>query len=206
MTNRNRLTLITPAVIEPVTLAETKSALRITAADEDEFIATVLIPSARSMVEELTGRALVARTYDYRLDHFPPLDTDTIKLPMPPLISVTSIKYQDTSNVQQTWASAEYDVITDATFGGVRPKYGEWYPSTICHLDTVVVRFVAGYTHNAISPPDYADNVPIALKHAIFLLVGHLYENREATITATTIAELPLAFHSLIAPYRVYWS
>lgn len=206
MSDRNRLSLITAPAIEPVTLRETKQHLRILNDNEDEYIAKILIPSAREMVENLTGRALVARTYDYKLDHFPPLDTTLLKLPMPPLISVTSVKYQDSSNVQQTWASAEYDVITDATFSGVRPKYGENYPSTLHHPDSVVVRYVAGYADSGASPADFADMVPMNLKHAMWLLIGHGLENREATITTASIATVPLAFHDLIAPYRVYWS
>lgn len=51
----------------------------------------------------------------------------------------------------------------------------------------------------------YADAaaVPQGIKQAMLLLVGSWYENREATISGATIAEVPFAVDALIAPYRV---
>ena len=46
-------------------------------------------------------------------------------------------------------------------------------------------------------------DVPGPLKLAIKLLVGHFYENREAT-TMLKIDELPLGIKALIEPYRTW--
>ncbi|MGJ3264869.1 MAG: head-tail connector protein [Salinarimonas sp.] len=43
------------------------------------------------------------------------------------------------------------------------------------------------------------------LKEAVRLLAGHLYENREASVVDGTVKALPLGFHDLLAPHRV-WS
>lgn len=43
--------------------------------------------------------------------------------------------------------------------------------------------------------------VPAAVKHAILLLAGHFYNNREATAERGTIV-LPLGVSMLIEPYR----
>ncbi|MNQ91198.1 Phage gp6-like head-tail connector protein [compost metagenome] len=41
-----------------------------------------------------------------------------------------------------------------------------------------------------------------ALKLAALLLIGHWYTNREAVVTGTIATTLPLAYDSLIHPYR----
>jgi uncharacterized phiE125 gp8 family phage protein len=51
---------------------------------------------------------------------------------------------------------------------------------------------------------DAAEDVPSAIRHAIKLLVGGWYENREESVIGVSVASLPvsLAAESLIAPYR----
>ena len=41
-----------------------------------------------------------------------------------------------------------------------------------------------------------------ALRLAALLLIGHWYTNREAVVTGTIATTLPLAYESLIHPYR----
>lgn len=47
----------------------------------------------------------------------------------------------------------------------------------------------------------FDDAIPPPIRHAALLLIGHFYENREAT-SDRTLTELPFAVRSLIAPYR----
>lgn len=47
--------------------------------------------------------------------------------------------------------------------------------------------------------------VPGDLKEAIRQLVGHLYENREATLVGISAEELPLGFWDVVSQYRE-WS
>jgi uncharacterized phage protein (predicted DNA packaging) len=49
------------------------------------------------------------------------------------------------------------------------------------------------------------DPVPPDLKQAVRLLVGHWYENREATLVGVGAEQVPLGFWDLITPHRV-WS
>lgn len=50
---------------------------------------------------------------------------------------------------------------------------------------------------------DFTDGVPPALVHAMKLYVGHLYENREATLVGSTGDETPLGFFDLIDAHRL---
>ena len=51
-----------------------------------------------------------------------------------------------------------------------------------------------------------AGKVPAPIRHAILLMVSHLFNNRDAvTTTAAQPATLPLGVEALLSPYRV-WS
>lgn len=50
----------------------------------------------------------------------------------------------------------------------------------------------------------YATVMPRSFQQAVLLLVGHWYRNREA-VASGSYSQLPLAFHSLLWPYRVSW-
>ncbi|MBA9061689.1 hypothetical protein GGQ91_001066 [Methylobacterium fujisawaense] len=65
---------------------------------------------------------------------------------------------------------------------------------------TVTVRWRAGYP-----VVDGRSTVPAPIRHAILLMVGHLYGSRDAvTTTAAQPAELPLGVQALLAPYRIW--
>jgi uncharacterized phiE125 gp8 family phage protein len=57
------------------------------------------------------------------------------------------------------------------------------------------VTYVAGYGATS-------DTVPDAIRHAILLLVGFWFENREGVVVGTIAKELPFAVKSLLDAYR----
>lgn len=48
------------------------------------------------------------------------------------------------------------------------------------------------------------DPVPADLKHAIKMLVGHFYENREASLVGISADELPLGFWDIVNQHRAW--
>src|SRR5690606_14420890 len=142
---------------------------RVDGTDEDTLI-TGLIAAARETVETFAGRALITQTWELVLDDWP--DSDTIKLPRPPLQSVTSVTYVDEAGVSHTLSSASYIVDTDSEPGRLVLKAGESWPSeTLQAANGVRVRYAAGYGAAAA--------VPEKFKLAVKLLAVHWYENRE---------------------------
>jgi len=88
--------VVTPVATEPVTLAEARLQCKVDADDTThDALITGLITAAREFAEHYTGRALAPQTLEAALDAF--TDDDYIDLPMPPVSSVTSIKYTDTA-------------------------------------------------------------------------------------------------------------
>lgn len=188
-----RTTLITASTTEPLSLAETKLFLRVDFTDDDALI-TNLIVSARQMFEQETGRQLTTATWKGFLDLFPRYSYQAIEVAKPPLLSVASVLYVDSSGVEQTWALSEYDVQMfagpKAQRGMISPKADFFYPTTRRVPNAVTVNFNAGY-----GPA--ASDVPQELKLSLLSWVGHLYKHREAFIVGGSASAVPgLGFDS----------
>lgn len=179
---------------EPVSLAEAKAHLRVDGSDEDALIAQ-LIMTARQTVELEARRALITQTLDLRLASWP---GSCLELPMPPLQSVTSITYTDYTGATGTVSTGDFVTYTGIEPGRIVLKPDKGWPGvSLMPGPSLVVRYVAGYGSAAA--------VPAHLKQAILLLVGHFYENREASVISTIAVKLPMAVEMLINLDRVSW-
>lgn len=193
------LKLVTAPVVEPVELAMAKLHCRVDiSTDNDVFLG--LIISARQMVEQRAGRALITQTWRLSLNGWPA--NGMIELPHAPLQSVTSIQYTDGAGATSTVSAATYTVDTDSEPGRVALKYNQTWPTvaTLATVNPIQVAYVAGYGATAAS-------VPEMYRQAILLLVGHWYENREAVIGGTSgysLRDVPLAFNSLVGIDRMF--
>ena len=158
------LTLNTAPTIEPVTLSDAKAHLNVDWDDDDTLISN-LITQGRKYVEDVTGRALITQTWELKFDGF----KTEIKVPRPPLQSVSSITYQDESDAQQTLGASNYSVDTDSEPGRIVESPTGNYPSTYDDLNVVTVTFIAGYG-------DAASDVPEIFKQAIKLYIERMYD------------------------------
>lgn len=191
--------LITPAAAYPVSLDEARSHLRRDDEDDDSLI-TALIIAATSHLDGysgILGRALLTQTWRLDLDRFP---CGPIKLPLPPLQTVEAITYYDEGD-QARSLDIDTCIIHAGPHGMVELEPGLVWPTISDRRNAVTVTFVAGYG----DPPEGQDvsPVPAAIRHAMLLLIGHWYENREAVNIGNIVSELPLAVNSLLAPYRI---
>jgi uncharacterized phiE125 gp8 family phage protein len=167
-----RWQIVTAPTAEPVTLAELKSHLRVDNTVEDALIA-MYGTAARQAVEDECWLALCPQKWDYLLDAWPA--SNQIELPRPPLQSITSITYRDSSGTTTTFASTNYHVDTKGDLGRVVLKYGcLWPTATLGQGSPIAVRFVCGYTSAALAPT--------RAKAAILLLTAELYQYREAAM------------------------
>lgn len=195
------LTLITPPTVTPLTLAETKKHLRVTSTDQDDLI-TIYLKAATAYVDGewgFLGRAIVTQTWQLSLDAFP---DGAIRLPLPPLQSVTSVKYDDTAGVEQTISASNYYVDSDSEPGWVVPLSTFSWPTPLDAANAVRVVFVAGYPADSSSPPDLTANIPFNIKAGIMLLVANLFEHREENI-AETINKLPFGADLLLRRHKI---
>jgi uncharacterized phiE125 gp8 family phage protein len=201
------LRLVTPPSITPVTLAEAKAHLRVDSSDEDAVI-TIMIETATAHVDGpngFLGRALVDQTWELVLDAFPPApNTDSvlnqIKIPIPPLIEVVNITYDNTAGMPTVYPSTSYTVDTVSEPGWVVPA-SSW-PATFVGINSVRIQFRAGYINLADSPP--IGFIPADIKGAILLYIGALYANRDEVSTEGRVpVELPWGADRLLRRRRI---
>lgn len=179
------LTLLSPPAAEPVTLAELKDHMRVTAADEDAVVNGMLITAVRAV--EARGRlALMPQTWRLTLDAVP---DETVFLPLAPVASVDAVTVLDGAGAPQAVDASLYEVALGSP-GRLRPA-GPW-PAQGVAIDAVQIDFTAGY-------PDAA-SVPEPLKQAVKLLAAHFFETREAA-GAERVFAVPQTVDALIAPY-----
>lgn len=174
------LALITAPTVEPVTLAEVKAQCRIDGTAEDTLL-DIYIKAARRQAEHYTGRAFLPQTWELRLDAFPAAE---IQLPLPPVASITSIKYLDTAGVEQTLSGSLYTLDAAAEPGWVLPAAGAAWPDTFEGANAVRVRFVAGYSsaaHDALA----------SVRLWMLLAIATAFRNRETLVIAATVEEVP---------------
>jgi len=207
------LSRITAPPVEPVTLEEARDHLRvepdgIPASHPDDTLIEALIQAAREWCETHTNRAFVEQQFELKRGVFPSGSTP-IELPLSPLRSVDSIKYEDGDGAEQTWPASEYRVIKPsgpkALPGYVQPKPDSQYPDDVQSApDVVTITFTAGFEPDTTtSPTDYRKNVPAGVKRAILMLVAHWYEHREAVMVGASVGEMPFAVKALLAPFVV---
>lgn len=190
-----RTTLSVAPTVEPITLPEAKEHLRVLTSDDDSYISSLIKPT-RKKVEYDLRRALITQTWIMYLDDFP-VGGNLIRIPYPPLQEISSIKYYDTANVQQTWSSDEYeeDIYSEPARVGLVSGYP--WPSTYDRLNAIEITFVAGYG-------DAATDVPGTIIQAMKFLLAHYYENREATTDGRPITSVKMAYENLIWTERAW--
>jgi uncharacterized phiE125 gp8 family phage protein len=186
------LTLVTAPTVEPVSIAEMQMHSRIDSPD-DAALVQRYIKAARNWCEKFLGQAMVNTTYDLTLDQFPGW---AIRLPICPLVSITSITYIDGNGVSQTIDSADYIGDTKGKPARITPAVGEAWPSTQDRMNAVTVRFVAGQGTAAANVPDH-------WRQAVQLLAAHWYENREAALIGTISKDLEFGVQSLLWTDRI---
>lgn len=191
-----RSKIVTKPSVEPISLTEAKKELRLVVTDlqaaaytDEDAKLSMIITSARELCETITGRALITQTWDAVFDSFP--CSRLLALPWPQLQSITSVSYTDIDGNSATFAGFDADLFDN----GARLKIDVQDWPSIHENTKVTVRFVAGYG-------DTAADVPASIKRAMFLLIGHMHANPEAT-AEKRVDLLPLGVDANLAEYRV---
>lgn len=207
MPPRYAYTVATAPATEPLTVAEAKAHLRLEHDGDDDLVSRILT-AAREDAEAFLNQTLVSTTYDVYWDNFPGQGDDArsgpgydeadryaLEVPRSPLVSVTHVKYYNAGGTLTTLTvNTDYTVDAVSNPGRIVPAYGTSWPVARVIPNAVTARVVCGYGAAAA--------VPSAIKSAILLIVGALYENREEFITGTIATRIPTSAESLLWKYR----
>lgn len=174
-----------------ISLDEAKAQLKLDASFvlEDSLIQGY-IDAAVIDCENYTNTSLFTTTFNIEFSEW----VNAFAIPISPVNSITSIKYIDTADDEQTLPSATdlYRLLPNDKF--CKQIYFTDFENLPALADTqnaVTVEITAGYT---------AATLPRAIKQAILLRLTNFYENRNDTVEA-----LPKASTNLLRNYRFYY-
>lgn len=201
-----RLRVISGVTEEPITLTEARKHLRIPtygsppSSDEDIWLEP-MIGAAREYCEHLLGAGIGQQTLEISLTAFP---STAFALPFGPVNSIASITYLDADNEEQTVDAEDYAIDAFVNPQRLTLAYGATWPTALDFSNSVRIRYTVGYALPGDSPQT-PNPLPKAIRAAMLLVLGHLYENREATIgdPSVTIQTIPMGVVALLERYRV---
>lgn len=184
--------LATAPALEPVTVDEFRDHARVSEPSDTERIQR-MISSARLAVERFASIALIDQTWEQAIDGTP--SAWYVELLRGPLLSVTSVKWYDLADAEQTLNASNYvvDVAGNRIF---LSQTGEW-PGSTRPRRSMLITFKAGFGTTA-------DSVPWDLRLAVLMLAAHYWERPEAA-SEMTLNEVPMGIRQLVASYRRNW-
>lgn len=183
----------TAATVAPVSVSDVKSHLNINIADDDSLLSGYIL-AATAMLEARANRCFVTQSRTLKMNGFGDnryVHGRTIMPPRSPLKSVTSISYINSVGTSTTVASSDYVVSTGEKPGRISEAYSATWPATYGQADDVTIVYVAG--HSTV-----ASGVPANVQHAIKMVVGHWYRNREAVLVGTVSTEVQMGVDALL--------
>ena len=186
MNNWQRL-VRTVAPDDPVVeLEEIKKHCRVEYFTDDDDYLTELVEVATAFIEGPygIGICLMPQTWRLSLDYFP----SEIVIPLGPVTAISGITYTDADGDSATVSTWRADL--DSSPCRIWPARDTAWPVSTLQPGAVKVTFTAGY-----------ETVPSDLKAAVKLIVGNLYENREAA-TEIKLTDLPFGVSTILERYR----
>jgi uncharacterized phiE125 gp8 family phage protein len=159
--------------------ADVKPQIRVDGTDEDDLL-DLYISAAREFVEVYTGTKLVSQTVLMQGSSF----DDLWALPVAPVVSVSSVKYLDTTGAEQTLDTSVYESVLTGLDPHIRTKIDQSWPSIRTASDAVRVTAVCGYA-----------SLPAPIKHAMLLMISSWFDNR-------SVGPVPEGAVSLLSNYR----
>lgn len=174
---------------EPVTAAMVKERLRLlpgASASEEELTIQPLITAAREYCENRAGYAFIPQ----RIAAYPSreeLRDGAFYLPRPPVVEIESVTAFDAAGGEMTLSGASLVAGAEGPMVLETPDMG-----ILRRVHPVAVTYTAG-----------AEACPKLAMQAMLLLIGHWYDNREATGSAT--GEIAHAVDAILKHYRRWW-
>lgn len=175
----------------PVSLDEAKVHCHVDGADEDDYL-TALIEAAVDHLDGysgILGKCLMAQSWQQAFDCW-----QDFRLELGPVMELQEIAYIDGDGVDQLFDLSSVRLEHRVRDCFVCLKSGQSWPEADLAAGPIKVTWQAGYAD--------ADKVPAGVKHAIKLMIGHWFENREGVIVGVSTSELPMAVNALLAPHR----
>lgn len=185
-----------------LTRDQLKAQLRVRHSVEDDLIDQIGL-AAQEYVENATGRATMYGEAEIYFDGFPDGSRgwsgggrESVCLMRSPIEEVTEVAYL-VDGAYEVWIASKWRAALSLDPPELIPKGSEVWPSIVPEPAAVKISVKMGYQTAAEAPP--------GILQAIRLMAGHLYENREAVVSGTIVAEVPNTIGSFIRQQKAVW-
>ena len=204
--------IVAPPTVEPVTAAELRAHLAETETALPDSEANDLIATARDMIEETTGIAMISQTWRLALDCWPAHRAewwdgvrqgaiadingapDFVYLPRYPLASIDAVTvYDEASTAASVVVADTFDVDTYQKPGRMVLRNGATWPIALRGSNAIEIDYIAGFGATAAS-------VPPTLRRAVKQVAAYLYSHTGDDCTPDDALS---AAGALLGAYRV---
>lgn len=175
-----------------ITIDQAKAHLRVEHDAEDSLI-TSLIASAFRHIENRTGQVFDKRDGMVMLADRLPKGSEGLELQWTPVREVTEVSYLDPEGARTQLDSGAVDVEKREVYPVLYPATDTSWPDHRPQRGSIQITVNAGY-----------EECPADVAAAALLIIGHLYEHREAVVIGTISSELPIGVEMLLAPYVIH--
>lgn len=212
MITGKRIISYSHAATDYVSLAEAKQHLRVTSTADDTYISN-LLSMAIDACGQYLGYSVRKASVQYGFDSLvgqpaimnPVNGTEQpvgnlLRIPSR-VISLTSVQYVDDNNTAQAFNDYIVSPQPLGTYG--RTIFITSAPSsTTDDVTKYLVTVTEGFELATATGVDAGLLFPQAIKFAALLLVGQMYDNRQAIVTGTIQARMEYGIEFLLQPYR----
>lgn len=186
------LSLVEAPSADPISVEDVRAQLRQEGLSADNgYLKSTTIPAAVDRGEQATQRQFLEATWLLTGDSFPACGW--VEFPKPPLLTVVSVEYDDSNDVEQTWAASNYDVVAPegprCARGRLALANGVSWPSTYPKIGAVRITFTAGYG-------EATESLPALLRLALLVDAATLYLQRDVAIDQIAVPALYKSFRS----------
>lgn len=174
-----------------ISTANAKTFLKVDTSADDTIINNLVVAATRS-AEEYTNRLFITQ----ELEQYAPVWTGVGQLFKSPVSAVSSITYFDESNASQTLSASVYSLNNVLEPARIELKVDQEFPNLADRWDAIKVTYSAGYG-------TATTDVPMPIIQAVYLTIGHWYENRQSVIVGRQVNEMPMTSKYLLDQYKV---
>ena len=181
-----------------ISIAELKTHLRILSSDDDAYLAN-LLNGVFDHYSGLFGYDIRKSTADY---FFTSPSLSQFHIPSR-VLSLSSVKYRDSSGTLQTISASDYDSVLT-----ISANYG--YDVTLINDPSSLYEYGWRYKVTVVEgfakPGDSVDVskiFPDDLRHALYLYAEHLYTQRGSVVVGASADVLPFNHEDLIFKYAI---